>query len=183
MSRRDETMIDAQRAKRRFIFACFAAVLAAMVVGGSVAVMLDRAQSNTPTSAAIATTNRTVPLAVADIPLVDQNGKATDLAAFHGRIVILADFMTSCQEECPITTGALLSVEQSLSRAHLLNKVEIVEATVDAWRYPPSRLLAYGKEFGVPWTILTGTAANLDRLWSYFGVWYERVPEDKPPNI
>jgi len=176
-------MIDAHRAKRRFVFACVAAVVAAMFVGGGIAVILDRAQSNTPTSPAIPATNRAVPGNVADIPLVNQNGQSTDLAALHGRIVIMADFMTSCQEECPITTGALLTVEQSLARAHLLNKVEIVEVTVDAWRDTPSRLQAYGKQFGVPWTMLTGTVSNLDRLWSFFGVWYQRVPEDKPPNI
>jgi protein SCO1/2 len=178
-------MIDAHRAKRRFVFACVAAVVAAMFVGGGVALMLDRAQSknNTPMSAAISTTDRPVPGSVADIPLVNQNGRATDLATFHGRIVIMADFMTSCQEECPITTGALLTVEQSLARAHLLDKVQIVEVTVDGWRDTPSRLHAYETQFGVPWTMLTGTVSNLDRLWSFFGVWYQRVPEDKPPNI
>jgi protein SCO1/2 len=124
-----------------------------------------------------------VPGTVAHIPLVGQNGRPTDLAAFHGKIVIMADFMTSCQEECPITTGALLTVEQGLARAHMLERVEIVEVTVDPWRDTPSRLRAYGKTFGVPWMMLTGTVANLDRFWSFFGVWYQRVSESNPPNI
>jgi protein SCO1/2 len=95
----------------------------------------------------------------------------------------MADFMTSCQEECPITTGALITIEQSLADAHLLNRVAIVEVTVDAWRDTPSRVRAYQKTFGADWTMLTGSVANLDRFWSYFGVWYQRVPESNPPNI
>lgn len=184
MSERVTDVIDPRRAKRHFIFACFAAVIAAILVGGGIGIALSRGQTVVPgVSSAIPTTNRIVPQSVAHIPLVNQNGQATDLAAFDGRIVIMADFMTSCQEECPITTGALLSVEQSLARAHLLNRVQIVEVTVDAWRDTPSRFRAYQKAFGVHWTMLTGTVANLDRFWSFFGVWYQRVPESNPPNI
>jgi cytochrome oxidase Cu insertion factor (SCO1/SenC/PrrC family) len=173
-----------RRAGRRLIFACLAAGVAAVLVGGGISYVLTREQVAVPTtSSAITTTNRIVPQGVARIPLVNQNGQPTDLAAFHGRIVIMADFMTSCQEECPITTGALLTVEQSLARAHLLNRVEIVEVTVDGWRDNPSRLRAFQKAFGVHWTMLTGSVASLDRFWSFFGVWYQRVSESNPPNI
>lgn len=160
-----------------------AAVLTAILIGVGTAFLLARHQTNADALAdAISPTDRVVPQSIARIPLVDQDGKSTDLAEFHGRIVIMADFMTSCQEECPITTGALLTVEQSLAQAHLLDRVEIVEVTVDGWRDTPSRFRAYQKAFGVHWTMLTGSLANLDRFWSYFGVWYERVPESKPPN-
>jgi cytochrome oxidase Cu insertion factor (SCO1/SenC/PrrC family) len=182
VSQRATNTIDPRRAKRHFMFACLAAVIAAVCVGGGIAFVLPRSQAAVATPA-IPTTNRIVPQAVAHIPLVNQNGQATDMAAFHGRIVIMADFMTSCQEECPITTGALLTVEQSLAAAHLLNRVEIIEVTVDAWRDTPSRLSEYQREFGVHWTMLTGSVTNLDRFWSFFGVWYQRVSESSPPNI
>jgi cytochrome oxidase Cu insertion factor (SCO1/SenC/PrrC family) len=55
--------------------------------------------------------------------------------------------------------------------------------TVDGWRDNPSRLRAFQKAFGVHWTMLTGSVANLDRFWSFFGVWYQRVSESNPPNI
>src|SRR6202050_2966298 len=150
--RRVVDVIDARRARRRFILAFLAAVMAAAFVGSGVALVLARKTPVPATSSAIPTTNRAVPGAVAHIPLVGQNGRPTDLAAFHGKIVIMADFMTSCQEECPITTGALLTVEQSLARAHLLNRVEIVEVTVDGWRDNPSRLRHFPRAFGVHWT-------------------------------
>ena len=86
--------------------------------------------------------SRVVPNRIATISLLDSSGKQTDLAAFRGRIVVLANFMTSCQEECPITTGALLNVEQALHAAHLTDRVSILEVSVDPWRDDPSRLLA-----------------------------------------
>jgi protein SCO1/2 len=182
MSQGATNAIDPRRARRHFMFACLAAGIAAIPVGVGIALALPRSQAAI-VSPAIPTTNRVVPQAVAHIPLLNQNGQTTNMAAFHGRIVIMADFMTSCQEECPITTGALLTVEQSLAKAHLLNRVEIVEVSVDAWRDTPRRLLAYERAFGVHWTLLTGSVANLDRFWSFFGAWYQRVPESNPPNI
>jgi protein SCO1/2 len=124
-----------------------------------------------------------VPNRIATISLLDSSGKQTDLAAFRGRIVVLANFMTSCQEECPITTGALLNVEQALHAAHLTDRVSILEVSVDPWRDDPSRLGAYAKTFGVPWTLLTGSSVNLSKFWSWFGSFYERVKEGNPPDV
>jgi cytochrome oxidase Cu insertion factor (SCO1/SenC/PrrC family) len=124
-----------------------------------------------------------LPDRIATLPLVDASGRRTDLAALHGKIVVLADFMTSCQEECPITTGALLEVHQALAAAGLLDRVAIVEVSVDPVRDLPSRLAAYAKTFGIPWTLLTGSKANLGALWSWLGVFYERVREGTPPGI
>lgn len=164
--------------------ACAALVLLAVVAGAGVAVLLGRHDAATTSGTnPVQPTNRAVPKAVADIPLVDQDGRPADLASLHGRVVILADFMTSCQEECPITTGALLDVEHDLAADHLLDRVAIVEVTVDPWRDSPSRLLAYRSMVGARWTMLTGTAEDLHQLWSWFGVWYERVPEGKPAAI
>jgi protein SCO1 len=159
-------------------------VLALGLIGTGIGIAVTEPGSATPVEAnPVQPTQRVVPPAVSHIPLENQNGQTTDLAALHGRVVVLADFMTSCQEECPITTGALLQVHESLAAAHLSSKVAIVEVTVDPWRDNPSRLLAYQHTFGVHWTMLTGSAANLHRLWSWFGVFYQRVPEGNPPAI
>ena len=37
--------------------------------------------------------------------------------------------------------------------------------------------------FGANWPILTGAPADLSRLWSFFGVSYQQVPEDQPPKL
>ncbi len=159
-------------------------VLIIAIAGLSAGYALDRKSlpANSPFGP-IEPVNAAVPRHIATIPLLNQYGQRTDLAAFHGRVVVLADFMTSCQEECPITTGALLDVRRTLAAAKVLNKVSIVEVSVDSARDIPSRLLAYSKELGVPFDLLTGTKSNLAELWKWFGVYYKRVKEGNPPYI
>ena len=155
-----------------------------VVLGVWVGLALGRPGARAAThSDPIQSTSRTVPTAVSHLTLLNDDGQPRDLAAFRGKVVILADFMTSCQEECPITTGALLDVQRSLAADHLLGKVSIVEVSVDPWRDVPSRLLAYRSMVGAHWELLSGSVANLHRFWSWFGVWYQRVPEGKPASI
>jgi cytochrome oxidase Cu insertion factor (SCO1/SenC/PrrC family) len=180
----DPGPIEPRRSTRRLVIRSAAGAVAAVLLASGLSVVLNHKQaSGNSNSSPIQLANRNIPGSVAHIALVDENGSPTNLTYLHGKVVILADFMTSCQEECPITTGALLTVEQSLAAAHLLGQVEIVEVTVDAWRDTPSRLRAYQKAFGVNWTLLTGSVKNLQRLWGFFGVSYEKVPESNPPDI
>lgn len=118
-----------------------------------------------------------------DIPLVGQNGGATSLEAYRGRIVVLASFLTSCQETCPITTGAFLQMQRAIDAAGMSREVILIEATVDPGRDSPDRLAAYSAMVGSSWPLLTGTAANLAQLWHFFGVYYQTVPEGSPPGI
>lgn len=128
-------------------------------------------------------TNLAVPASVADLPLVDQAGHATDLAAFRGRVLVLAPFLTSCQEECPLTTGAFLAIQRDLKAAGLAGQVTVAELSIDPGRDTPARLAAYASYTGADWTLLTGSAADLAAFWRHFGVYYEKVPEDNPPGI
>jgi protein SCO1/2 len=73
--------------------------------------------------------SRTVSGGIGKLPLQNQLGQQVTLAQFRGRVVFLVPFLTSCQEECPITTGALLVMQQALAADHLSGKVAIVELT------------------------------------------------------
>ncbi len=127
--------------------------------------------------------NRLVPASVSGIPLLDAQGRTVSLESFAGKIVVLTPFMTSCQETCPLTTGAFLDMERDVDAAGLGAKIVFVEASVDPRRDTTARLSAYAQVTGVRWPLLTGTAANLAALWKYFGVYYQVVPEEKPPGI
>jgi protein SCO1/2 len=116
-------------------------------------------------------------------PLVNQDGEPLTLQSFHGRYVVLAQFLTLCQDECPLTTGAFQTLQLSVQKAGLGDRVAFVEATVDPDRDTPARLKAYQRQFGGNWTLLTGTDANVAALWKHFGIFYQRVPEDDPPAI
>jgi len=117
------------------------------------------------------------------VPLVDQQGHAVSLAALHGKVVVLAPFLSLCQDECPLITGAFISLQRDLRAAGLAHRVVFVEATVDPGRDTAARLAAYQREFGADWDLWTGTPANVAAFWKPFGVEYQVVPEERPPKI
>ena len=128
--------------------------------------------------------DKPAPGSVADLPLTTDTGQATSLAALHGQVVVLADFLTLCQETCPLTTGNLLMMDHAVAAAGLADRVRFVELTVDPARDTPFRLRAYRTLVGAPanWSLLTGSPAVIERIWRYFSVWYQRVAEGNPPG-
>jgi protein SCO1/2 len=139
-----------------------------------------------PPSAYLGTVlDKPVPDSVADLPLTADTGQATSLATLHGQVVVLADFLTLCQETCPLTTGNLLTMDRAVTAAGLARRVRFVELTVDPNRDTPSRLRAYRTLVGASanWSLLTGSPAVIERIWRYFSVWYQQVAEGNPPGL
>ncbi len=154
-----------------------------VVVGVGLGVVLGSKGPPGPPPASVGIVeNRPVPASVAGIPLIDAQGRRVSLDYFAGKIVVLTPFMTSCQETCPLTTGAFVDMERDIDAAGLGAKIVFVEASVDPRRDTTARLTAYAHVTGVRWPLLTGTATNLAALWKYFGVYYQVVPEDNPPG-
>jgi cytochrome oxidase Cu insertion factor (SCO1/SenC/PrrC family) len=50
-------------------------------------------------------------------PLVNKAGQDMSLASFRGKYVMLAPFLTLCQEECPLTTGVYQELQASVDKA------------------------------------------------------------------
>jgi len=121
--------------------------------------------------------------AVPALPLIDQHGTPTTLAAFRGRTVVLVPMLTLCQEVCPLTTANLLLMQQAIDRAGLTRQVAIVEYSIDPARDVPARLAAYAALTGARWTLLTGTPAQVDAVNSFFYVSAQVVPEPSPPAL
>ncbi len=121
--------------------------------------------------------------AIPSIPLISSSGASTSLAAYRGKYIVMAPFLTLCQDECPLVTGAFIALQRDVDAAGLAQKVVFMEITVDPRRDTPARLTAYSREFGADWTLLTGTPVNLDALWKYLGVSVQIVPEEQPAKI
>ena len=105
------------------------------------------------------------------------------LASLRDKVVVLAPFLSLCQDECPLVTGAFLALERDVRAAGQGGRVVFVEATVDPGRDTVARLAAYQNEFGANWDLWTGSPAAVAAFWSSFGVTYQKVPEDQPPKL
>ena len=117
-----------------------------------------------------------------DVALVDQDGRNVTLGSFRGKFVVLAQFLTLCQDECPLTTATFQILQRSVAAAGLAKRVMFAEATVDPERDTVARLHAYQTSFGANWELLTGSDASIATLWKRFGIFYQKVPEDDPPG-
>jgi protein SCO1/2 len=124
-----------------------------------------------------------IPATVANVPLIDQTGRHFTLASLRGKTVVLADFLTLCQEICPLTSVNLRDVAKAIPQTSPATGIQVVEATVDPKRDTVPRLAAYQKLFGPNphWTFATGDQTGLNKLWAFLGVNHEQVSEDTHP--
>lgn len=101
--------------------------------------------------------------------LVDAEGRPFSLNQLRGKVVVLASFLTACQETCPLVAASLLRLRQDLIQKGLAGNVSFVEVTQDPTD-TPSALRAYARHFGLPWTLLTGSVSALDHFWGQLAV-------------
>jgi protein SCO1/2 len=127
--------------------------------------------------------SRAIPAGISHIALTDQRGSTFTLASLRGKTVMVVPFMTLCNDVCPMTTADVSVVQRSLDRAHQASKVALVELTIDPGRDGVARLAAYARLSGASWPLVTESAADLARLATFFGFYYQRVPEGSPPDI
>jgi protein SCO1/2 len=165
------------------------ALATAACSAGSPGVVVVRGGTDTsvpgkgPVPAQGTTLDRPLPDALLHLTLTDADGTRFTLGSLHGKTVVLADFLTLCQEICPLTSVDLRQVDQAVAKAGLTDQVEILEVTVDPQRDTPARLAAYRKLFGARpgWRFATASPADLDRLWKFLGVATAKVGEDVTP--
>ena len=77
--------------------------------------------------------NRSIP----NIPLVSSSGAPTSLRQYRGKDIVMAPFLSLCQDECPLVTGAFSALERNVRAAGLGSKVVFMEITVDPGRDTP----------------------------------------------
>ena len=120
--------------------------------------------------------DRGLPAAVLRLPLTDQDGRRVTLGDYHGKTIVLTDFLTLCHEVCPLTSANFGVLQRRAQAAMLGNDVQFLEVTVDPGRDTPARLKAYSTMIGTAphWDLATGTPRDLARLWKVFGVGYQK---------
>src|SRR5436309_8993467 len=171
----------------RLLLTAAAGIVAAIVVVLSVR-QLNRydhqraARPQVPAPLAVGTALQR-PKPVPPMRLIDERGKPFSTRQWHGKWVVLAPSLTLCHEVCPMTTAVLNQITQMVNRQGLANQVAVAEVTVDPWRDSPARLRAYRRLSHASFQQLTGAQAQIKRLWKFFGVYYARVPQGKPPDL
>jgi len=114
--------------------------------------------------------DQVIPADVLSAPLFDQTGKAFTLRDLKGQYVVVSNFLTSCQEICPMTTATMRSIGDAVSSSMLKDKVKVLEISVDGQRDISSRLSAYYALYSDnTFSLASGTSSNLEKLWKYFG--------------
>lgn len=140
-----------------------------------------------PSSGVGTVIDRPVPSSVESLPLRDPAGHTVTLEGFHGKTVLISDSMTLCSEDCPLDTANVVAAARAADAAGLTDKVEFLTVTVDPARDDRRHLTAYRNLYDphheLPnWQLLTASQADLTALWKYLGVYWQRIPEDSPPD-
>lgn len=143
--------------------------------------------SSTASSGPGTSLDHTVPSAILDLPLREADGSTTTLGDFSGWTVVISDSMTLCTEDCPLDTANVVTAARAADADGLTGKVVFLTITVDPGRDTPHRLTAYRRLYDPDnrlsnWLLLTGSRPDIARLWKYFGVYWRKVPEGRPPD-
>ncbi|TAM87903.1 MAG: SCO family protein, partial [Jatrophihabitans sp.] len=116
--------------------------------------------------------------AVADAALVSSTGAPVTLASLRGKVIVISDMMTLCQETCPLDTANLVAAARAAEQAGLGGKIEFLSVTIDPQRDTVDRLAVYRRLFEpapADWAVLTGAPATLARFWGSLGVYIHRT--------
>jgi cytochrome oxidase Cu insertion factor (SCO1/SenC/PrrC family) len=102
--------------------------------------------------------------------LTDQFGKRVSLRSYRGKVVLLSFNDPQCTTICPLTTTALLHAKELLGPAGADVQLLGVGANPDATEVKWVR--AYSQVHGMlhKWRFLTGSLAELKRVWRAYGI-------------
>lgn len=102
--------------------------------------------------------------------LRDQFGQPVSLRSYRGQVVLLAFIDDRCTNVCPLTTSAMLDAERLLGSASARVKLLAVNANPAATGV--SAVRAYSQAHGTlsAWRFLTGSPAQLRRVWRAYDV-------------
>ena len=115
---------------------------------------------------------RTVNTLVADFSLTDQDGKTFRFANARGKVLLVTFVFTTCPDVCPLFTANFASIQRMLHEKEVKDYL-LLSITTDPERDTAAVLKDYGARFKADfknWSFLTGTRAELSKVWKIFGV-------------
>jgi len=160
----------------------------AVLLGGLLAGCGGAAESSTPPVPSTSVgTHLNAPMAAStmSLPLTDEHGRSTSLAGYGDKVLVIYPAMTACAADCPLDTANIVSAARAVDAAGLSKKVAFLSVTIDPARDTPQRMAAFRKLYAAPgqltnWDLLTGRERDIAALWKYLGVYFKKVPAEKP---
>lgn len=131
-----------------------------------------RASRNIGSSPAVVVTGVTEDRPLPDVILTGAGGESVELGSLHAKVVVLAPFATLCSASCAATTSAFAGLESDLRKSGINTQVALVELSVDPVHDSPSRLASFARLTGTGWTLLSGSPAQVAKLWGALGQYY-----------
>jgi protein SCO1/2 len=108
------------------------------------------------------------PFSAAEIALTDSNGEPFELSQLRGNVAVIFFGFTNCPDECPLAMANLrLAVEMLGERG---DQVSVLLITTDPVRDDPNALRVFVGRFNPQFLGLTGTEAQLAKVWKDYGV-------------
>jgi protein SCO1/2 len=107
-----------------------------------------------------------------DFTLTNQEGLSVRLADLRGKPVLLCFIYTTCPDVCPLITADVVRV-QALLKARGGPETFFLSVTTDPEVDRPEVMKAYAERHGADltsWAFLTGTPAEVQAVWSAYGV-------------
>jgi len=111
--------------------------------------------------------------------LRDQQGRLTSLAEFRGKVVVLTFIDPYCQQICPLTTESMVEALRLLGPA-AATRVQLLGIDANPLKTQVSDVAAYTRAHGLEgrWRFLTGTRAELERVWHGYHVYVAAAAGD-----
>jgi protein SCO1/2 len=108
-----------------------------------------------------------------EFELTRANGNTFQLSEQRGKIVMLFFGYTSCPDVCPTTMAELNQALRELGSQ--ADHVQVIFVTVDPQRDTPERVQEYVNHFNPSFIGLSGSEAELAKVWGDYGVFREVV--------
>lgn len=109
-----------------------------------------------------------------DVDLPDVHGKTFRLADHRGKVVVLFFGFAHCPDVCPSTLRNWKTVAKTLG--DVTKQIAFVFVTVDPARDGQEALRSYLSQYDSSIIGLTGTAKEMERVFTAYGVHAERLP-------
>jgi protein SCO1 len=119
--------------------------------------------------------------AAPEFELTRSDGTSFRLSEMRGNVVLLFFGYTSCPDVCPTTMAGLKLAVSELDPKEA-DQVKVLFVTVDPKRDTPERVQTYVGRFNPAFIGLSGTEAELDKVWQAYGVYRLDVPGTAADN-